>query len=328
MPGFLKARKLELDEQIIFDNCGKSWMITTHKGATVCKAVKYNNSLNKHYMKFYDTNGYPNDDKKWIGLRVSVENDVAKKHCWFLDLMHLHQVGLMGLKQFERVKVDRAWTNAAHDAMTQAKSKHVISPYWICGFCRGYVKESKASIKHLGRLLSISDIELKILHKVNPSVCPNCYRVRFERQRWEFVWEILSLWTFYFIVFPILFIIFGIMMLLRIIRDPAEMARTWEILKTRIYNDVEEVVEFVTHENHIVNKEEKARYVSAHYSDTQLIANLNSASREHRLFDSNVRDVVWEKLYIAKDAIDPFLLKGKINNHIMSISAEDELTPY
>eukprot|EP01084_Bolivina_argentea_P067703 123248_1 len=39
MPGFLKARKLELDEQIIFDNCGKSWMITTHKGATVCKAV-------------------------------------------------------------------------------------------------------------------------------------------------------------------------------------------------------------------------------------------------------------------------------------------------
>ena len=327
LPTFLKRRKLELDEQILWDNCHTVWTITTHRGPTKCKAVKYNAHLHQHYIKFYDTNGDDDNDEDWTGLRVSVEDNVAKKHCWLLDLMHLHEAGLMDIKQFERVKVDNDWTVNANQAMEQSKEEGTESPYWICGYCRGYVQESKASITQLGRWLNVNDVELKIINKVSPVVCPNCYRVRYERKRWEFIWEILSVWSFYVLVWPIFFVIFGLLLLLKMLRDPDELGRTWEVLKIYFGIAEEELEELFTD----VQKDEaveKARYVTGHYHDTQLIAKLNAASREHKLFESNVRDVVWEKLFHAKDAIDPFLLKRKINDHVMNISTEDELTPF
>ena len=312
LPGFLKRRKLELDDQILWDNCKRTWTITTHRGPTKCKAVKYNKHLHKQYIKFYDTmdeNGNPiDDDKDWQGLRVSVEDDVAKRHCWLLDLMHLHEVGLMELKQFENVKVDNNWTNDFVEAMDNAKSEGYrmsILDMWILPRIR---KESKASITQLARLLNVNDVELKIINKVSPVVCPNCYRVRYERQRWEFVWEVISVWIFYALVFPIFFIVFGVILALRLLGDPDELGRNWEVLKTYITSAEEEIEEFVMNKQND-DAAEKARYVTGHYNDTQLIAKLNAASREHKLFESNVRSVVWEKLFYAKDAIDPFLLK-------------------
>eukprot|EP01083_Nonionella_stella_P161426 528743_1 len=325
MPAFIKARRLELDEQILWKNCGKSWEISTHRGPTVAVAEKYNPHLHKHYMKFYDNNGYEDDDTKWTGLRVSVQGDVAKKHCWLLDLMELAEQGLMDLKQFDQVKVDRAWTEEAQIAMHRAKSDQTVSPYWICGFCRGYIKESGSAISRLGRVLNVSDIELKLVNKVSPIVCPNCYRVRFERKRWEFVWEVLSIWIFYIFVFPLLFIIFGLLLFLRMLRDPGDMARRWELLKAKIRSAEKELV---GSQGAPIANQEKVQYVSAHYNDSHLIATLNASAIEHKLFDSKVRNVVWEKLYTAKDAIDPFLLKRKISNHIISISTEDDMTPY
>ena len=100
-PAFVKRRQLSLDEQILYDNCKRYWYITTNKGKTKCKVVKFAHSTKEHYVKFYD-----DDDR---GIRVSVRNDVAKKHGWMLDLLELCDQGLMDLDQFAEVNVDNEW---------------------------------------------------------------------------------------------------------------------------------------------------------------------------------------------------------------------------
>eukprot|EP01084_Bolivina_argentea_P297201 511984_1 len=41
MPSFMRKRKLELDEQILWENCKRYWEITTDRGLTKCKAIKF-----------------------------------------------------------------------------------------------------------------------------------------------------------------------------------------------------------------------------------------------------------------------------------------------
>ena len=42
IPPFLKARKLEIDEQLLYKNCKRYWRITTNEGEKYCKMTKYN----------------------------------------------------------------------------------------------------------------------------------------------------------------------------------------------------------------------------------------------------------------------------------------------
>ena len=48
MPKWMKERKLELDDQILWQNCKKYWTITTNKGPTKCKIVKYKSEIGQH----------------------------------------------------------------------------------------------------------------------------------------------------------------------------------------------------------------------------------------------------------------------------------------
>eukprot|EP01083_Nonionella_stella_P213062 768781_1 len=321
LPKFMKKRKIELDEQILFANCGQYWTIATDRGETRCKAFEYDYKLHQHEITFYDEH----EDE----IEVSVEDAVEKKDTWLLDLMHLYEVGLLKLEQFEEVGIDLQYINKAKNDMKSSKNTKKASKYWLCGFCRSYVKESKSSIKRLGRLLNVNDMELKIINKVLPIVCPNCYRKRFHRKRWELVWEIISIRIWYILVFPLFLMIFGCVLLLKMIQDLDATARRFEVLKSKLMGSKDKLLNQNTQtESRSADKQEQARYVTKHYKDKQLIAMLNTWSTEHPIFDPNVRDIVWEKLDSAKDAIDPLLLKEKITNHVMNISTEDELGPF
>eukprot|EP01083_Nonionella_stella_P122850 369792_1 len=313
LPKFMRKRKLELDEQILYDNCDLYWTIkTSDRGETKCRAEDYDYKLHKHRITFYD------DDEKHK-IDVSIEDDVERKRTWWLDLMHLHEVGLLELKQFEEVDIDRQYIHkASHDDKWRDK-------YWLCGFCRSYVQSSKASIKCLGRLLNVQDTELKIINKVLPTVCPNCYRKRFHRKRWELVWEIISIRIWYIFVFPLFLLIFGCVLLLKMLQDLDATAKRFEVLKSKIpcLSNQNTQTESISND-----KQKKAKYVTNHYKDTQLIAMLNSWSTEHDIFKPKVRDIVWEKLDSAKDTIDPLLLKEQLTNHVMNVSTEDELGPF
>merc|ERR1712110_844813 len=116
-----------------------------NKGKTKCKAYKFNNATKEHYVKFYSESGKP--------IRVSVRNDVDKKHCWMLDLMELADEGLMDLDQFAEVNVDNQWMLEVQKAQKKAEKTDSVSPYWICGYCRAYVKHSKTSLKQLCKSL-------------------------------------------------------------------------------------------------------------------------------------------------------------------------------
>eukprot|EP01083_Nonionella_stella_P147298 464485_1 len=57
--------------------------------------------------------------------------------------------------------------------------------YWICGFCRSYVKQSKVPIMRLEQELNLSTIEMKTVRKVGPVLCQHCYRVRLDYSRFQ-----------------------------------------------------------------------------------------------------------------------------------------------
>ena len=343
MPRFMKERKLELDDQILYENCETYWTITTNKGPTRCKIIKYKPEIGDHYVRFYSNE---KDEKtgKYKGIKVSVQNSVDKKHQWQLDLFDLHSEGLIEFSQFNSVSVNSKWTALAHHTKKLAKKKGQNCPYWICGFCRGYVKASKISVKRLGYMMNVNDIEMKVINKVSPEVCPNCYRVRLERERWALVWEIISYWIYKIVVRPFLFFIFFIVIVFGLIQNPHDLAQAVEKAKTRIMRKKEEVAEAIDDaiddaaefvgiqdddedEDKTKNKGDP-RYVSYHYADTQLISNMNEMDHENDTFDVAVRDDVWELLADAKNDIDAFLLGEKINRHIMSLSSEDELTTF
>eukprot|EP01083_Nonionella_stella_P010642 30269_1 len=81
--------------------------------------------------------------------------------------------------------------------------------YWICGFCRSYVKQSKVPIMRLEQELNLSTIEMKTVRKVGPVLCQHCYRVRLDYSRFQLVSELISYWIFYFFVGPLLVVLFG-----------------------------------------------------------------------------------------------------------------------
>jgi len=337
MPQFMKARKLELDEQILFENCNRFFLITTNRGPTKCKFLRYKPEIGDHYVRFYTEKGK--------GMKVSVMNSVEKKHQWQVDLYTLHKEGLVDLEQFDNIPVTAEFTHKAHQAMNEAERSDHKSPYWICGYCRGYVKGSKISLNRLGYDMNVSDLEMKIIKKVSPDICPNCYRVRLERKRWELIWEIISIRLYYYIVGPILTFLLFIYIGFGLLKDPSELGRAVDLVKSKIMSTKEEAeelmldaVDTVTGDGDGDGDDDDARkkskylsdprYVRFHYADTQLISNLNELDTEDKgFFDSGVRDEVWGMLTSAKDDIDVFLLREKINSHIMNLSFEDELTP-
>eukprot|EP01084_Bolivina_argentea_P050298 92480_1 len=101
MPTFMKQKQLQLDEQILYDNCHKNWEIITNKGPTRCQIVKYQQHIRTHYVKFYTHD--------MTEIRVSIDNNIDKKHEWSLDLMHLYKSRLIDLEQFSKVEVNRDW---------------------------------------------------------------------------------------------------------------------------------------------------------------------------------------------------------------------------
>eukprot|EP01083_Nonionella_stella_P180070 641139_1 len=327
MPPFMKDRKLELDDQILWSNCHMYCTIVTNRGPTKCKVVKYKPEIGDHYVRFY------NDEEKPI--KVSVQNSVEKKHHWQVDLFDLNDDELIDFEQFDDVDVDAEWTHTAHRAMKEDKKNGQTSSYWICAFCKGYVKASKLSIKRLGYMLNVSELEMKIVLKVRPDICPNCYRVRLERQRWELAWEIVSLWMYYIVVAPFLMGIFFVIIAFRVVKDPSELGRTVDMLKSKLSamkKETQQVIEEIADDGDEKEQKEEnkyntdKRYVGYHYKDTQLISNMNELVEKDSLFDIAVRNDIWELLDSAKNDIDAFLLLQKIKNHVMALSEEDELT--
>ena len=151
----MKRSRLSLDEEILYDECNREWEIQTDKGLTKCRMVKYTALNKKHTVEFYGKNG----DK----IRVSVDNDVVKKHCWILDLVELSEEGLIDLHQFESLQMDSSWMEKARSASHEAHKNNTVSPYWICGYCRTYVKHSGASLKRLCRQLNVHGKCLSLL---------------------------------------------------------------------------------------------------------------------------------------------------------------------
>ena len=47
---------------------------------------------------------------------------------------------------------------------------------------------------------------------------------------------------------------------------------------------------------------------------------MNEMDEDNEMFDVVVRDTVWKLLADAKNDIDVFLLREKINKHVMSLS--------
>eukprot|EP01084_Bolivina_argentea_P297202 511985_1 len=77
MPLFMKERKLELDEQILYDNPPKkTWIIKTNKGDTIAKFLSYKPEIAKFYVSFYkeniNYNKYEQNSKPLKGIDVSV----------------------------------------------------------------------------------------------------------------------------------------------------------------------------------------------------------------------------------------------------------------
>ena len=394
MPKFMKRRKQELDDQILYKNCKRTWTVITNEGESECKITKYKPHLGKHYMEFDQS--------------VSINNSVEKKKKWLLDILELSQNGLIDLQQFKQnIYIDKTWTAKYYESVKQYGGNK--APYWICAYCKEFVKESKVAIKLLGWQLKARDIEMKIVNKHSPNVCPNCYRVRLERTRIALVWEISSFWTYYLLIFPVLFSLVGILRLLQRVIHPDQMRQGMINLRKKFSNHSDSSFDNDTHEqtdwnvgdeleiqdktskdwkkakilrkkgtklgimlldrpsktNEILNQsqdeivtmsmvnvalvqnkepddieldlyQDKDRmrviispeFCNYHYRDWQLISTVRELDDEHReLFDVDESNDIWRSLYGAKNAIEPYVLKETINDHIYALSKEDELMP-
>ena len=119
-------------------------------------------------------------------------------------------------------------------------------------------------------------------------------------------------------------------LLIQNVMDPDQALRNLEIIRAKIMKTGEDLEQMILDEYDDEHEERDTdyRYIQSHYQDRELLAKLRSTSTEHRMFQSEVRDPVWEKLHLAKDSIDPLLLRYKINDHIMALSTEDELSPF
>eukprot|EP01084_Bolivina_argentea_P076830 139289_1 len=144
MPSFMKEKRLELNEEIVYEKCGYQWKIITHKGLTWSKFEKYEEAIMHHVVEFQNP--------------VSVNNSVGMQRKWKLDVLDLYRKGLINLEQFD-IYVDRKYTHKAHHYMDERNEFE--SPHWICGYCRSYVKASTRTVKNFQFFLAINPTEKK-----------------------------------------------------------------------------------------------------------------------------------------------------------------------
>eukprot|EP01084_Bolivina_argentea_P145456 254946_1 len=322
MPDFLRERKLGLDDQIVsvYKEDHKDhwpWVIKTNEGPTKCRITDYDEEKMKHTVEF--------------PYEVSIEPHVLKKKKWYLDLLDLavNSDDLLDISQFV-CKVDQKWVNEAHRDMKSGWWKLVTcsptvtnncchSDYWICGFCRSYVKTSRVSLMRLGEVLKLNNIELGVVRAANPNVCSHCYRVRLERDRYQLVSEILSLWIFYIIVGPILVIIFSFLVFLN---SPIMYIKHWNEQLANVIDRGKK--------NGCLHRLFRLSYgdqcYCKEYYDSTLNKMLKAKSGEDHLFDEEKAFDVWGFLHEAKHAIDVVELKEKINDHMMTITTDNPLT--
>eukprot|EP01084_Bolivina_argentea_P293906 505597_1 len=302
MPPFIKPIVVPLDEQILFNNCNMTWStMTTNMGEMEYKAVKYDAVSRKHTLQF-DT-------------PVGLNGNLTRKCEWKLSLMDLIETD----QQFENAEINsnRLWPEHSatigqllvkyngEDRISKRKNEiEKMKKIWRCGYCRGSVRESDVSISNLGSWLNIKESELTIINKGHPIVCSNCWRVKFERDiQIYFVWECLSIWLFYVLLWPLLIVIIGFVKLVSTILNPTQMI----------------LVKSNTKKNDSKDK------VDSCYPN-ELLANFLVNSQKSQL--SSV-DPIWFKMS-SKKFIDAALLKklrkmikDKIGEHILRC-AEDE----
>eukprot|EP01084_Bolivina_argentea_P076829 139287_1 len=153
MPTFMKLKRLELNEEIV---CGEQdcdqlqWRIITHKGLTWSKFEKYEEAIMHHVVEFQNP--------------VSVNNSVGMQRKWKLDVLDLYRKGLINLEQFD-YHVDSKYTHRAQQGIDAYDGDdwdlYFQTPYWICGYCRSYVKASTRTVKNFQFFLAINPTEKK-----------------------------------------------------------------------------------------------------------------------------------------------------------------------
>eukprot|EP01083_Nonionella_stella_P100230 282393_1 len=280
MPSWMKKRNLEIDDQIVTSDV--EWKIETNLGSdTPCRITGYRQEIMKHNVEF--------------DASVCVGDSIMVQKRWLLDLWELKDEGAISFDQFYTC-VDAEWTHRAHQSM---KTLGTRSPYWICRYCRGYVKRSSVSIKRLGRLLRVSDLEMKLILSHAPEICPSCYRHREQCERWQLVAEIISARMFEPLRWIMLFLLHAIAF----------------VLPNKIYEDEEE--EDADTSECVPNKI---------YEDEMLLQQLNKseADDDDDLWNNDEQNVIWKTLIKAKDNVEDSLLKRQIESHIMSKSIEDD----
>eukprot|EP01083_Nonionella_stella_P214243 772074_1 len=215
MPMWMKQRDLELDEQICYIDCGYTWHIDTCQGSTPCAMTDFNTLTMNHKVAFFRMSR--TDLEKRKPLKVSILPHVKKQASWIVNLLQLNEKGLVDLSQFS-VPVDSQWiTKAYHDR------SNISSPYYICAFCRRYVRTSNVSIIRLSKILRFDDDEMPSILNISPRICPHCFRPRTEISRYQLVGELISFWIFRLFVWWILVIIFA---MIKVIRNPIQYIRT------------------------------------------------------------------------------------------------------
>eukprot|EP01083_Nonionella_stella_P230214 814039_1 len=287
MPPWMKKRNLEIDDQIVNKKC----VMETNEGDdTECRITGYRQEIMKHNVEF---------DK-----RVCVGDSIMVQKKWLLDLWELADEGSISFDQFY-TNVDAEWTYRAHQSINKDGTR---SPYWICRYCRGYVKRSSVSIKRLGRLLRVSDLEMKLILSHAPEICPSCYRHREECERWQLVAEIISARMFEPLRWIMLFLLRAIAFVLKYVFQVSD-----ENDNDDEDSDDEDDDESLCVPNHI-------------YEDPMLLQQLKKyeADEDDDLFNLGEKNVIWKTLIKAKENVEDSLLKMQIESHIMNKSIEDD----
>eukprot|EP01084_Bolivina_argentea_P221982 375836_1 len=306
IPSCIRKTTLELDQQICYLNCGRVWHMDTNKGKTSCAMVDFNDAAMKHTIKFFRTE---NENRK--SQRVSIRPHIQKQATWNLNIMELHDKGLIDLQQFV-IEIDSKCITEAHKSMqtvfwwcSGGKTKHsnTKSSYFICAYCRNYVQASKFSIIRLSKELNINDIEMASVYKQmkTPMLCPHCFRVKTEINRVQLIGEILSYWICRCFIWWILIIIFA---LLKFIKNP----------------------QIITANFKCCNKPKTKTYFCSNYYDEKLIENMYAENVTDTLFDRHTDDNVWNTLNETQNGIDPLALKNTMKQNIMNKNIDEELT--
>lgn len=353
MPPFLKKRQLEMDEQCI----GKHFTILTSKGMLIAKVTGFDRPSQHHEIRFFksvddgdgnlvlemenvrgedgriklDEEG--NNVQRPIKAKATFGHNILRKHIWEVDILQLASDGILDLDQFNDVVTAELTHRCMHD-----------DRIWICNFCRSYATQSSVSLNRLARELNAEDLELRMLKRVQPEICPNCYRYRHDLARWRFVWELISLLLFYLFVWWMLFVSLGGILLLKLVIDPTALIEACTKVFYWVYDKWVESpfcsfccccnveVDEHAHEKNILdsmNVSDDMAWcnVEHHYQSRELVHALHTLDNDN-LFVRGRRSALWTGLQKTKRSIDPTLLMKAVAKYINDISYEDEITEY